>query len=135
MDFGRVTLAESPIDRGDIFMYHKTTRRHVYEDAVAMSPESDDVLLFNEAGQITESTIANIALEIDGMFYTPPVSCGLLPGTRRAWMLDRAGLLERVISVGEVLESPNVYLMNSVRGMHKINIDTSGGPMASNRES
>jgi para-aminobenzoate synthetase/4-amino-4-deoxychorismate lyase len=125
MRFGDVVLAKSPVDTGNVFLYHKTTRRRVYEDAVRMCPGSDDVLLFNEAGQVTESTVANVAVDIDGVLCTPPVRCGLLPGTQRAWQLDHAQLQERIISVQEVLGNPNVYLLNSIRGMHKVKIRVS----------
>jgi para-aminobenzoate synthetase/4-amino-4-deoxychorismate lyase len=120
--FGNVALAKNPIDASDIFLYHKTTRRTVYEDALRMCPGYDDVLLFNEAGHATETTTANIAVEINGILYTPPVRCGLLPGTQRAWLLEHARLRERILSVQEVLGSSNVYLLNSVRGMHRLNI-------------
>lgn len=122
MRFGDLALARSPVDTGDVFLYHKTTRRRVYEDAVGMCPGSGDVLLFNEAGQVTESTVANVAVEIDGVLCTPPVQCGLLPGTLRAWLLDHNQLQERIINVQEVLSNPNVYLMNSVKGMHKVQV-------------
>ncbi len=124
--FGDLVLAVSPVDSGDLFLYHKTTNRRVYEDAVRMCGGSKDVLLFNEKGEITESTVANVAVEIDGVLYTPPVQCGLLPGTQRAWMLDHAQLHERVISIEDMQSSPNVYLLNSIRGMHKVLILTSG---------
>jgi len=125
MRFGDVVLAKSSVDSGNIFLYHKTTCRRVYEDAVRMSSGNDDVLLFNEAEQITESTVANVAVQIDGVLCTPPVLCGLLPGTLRAWMLDHGQLQERVISVQEALNSSNIYLLNSVRGMHKVQIRVS----------
>jgi len=120
--FGDVVPAKCPIEKRDEFLYHKTTHRIVYEDALRMCPGYDDVLLFNEDGHATETTMANIAVEINNILYTPPVRCGLLPGTQRAWLLERARLRERVLSVQEVLKSPNVYLLNSVRGMHKVHI-------------
>ena len=80
------------------------------------------MLLFNEAGQVTESTIANLAVEMDGVLYTPPVRCGLLQGTQRALMLEQGLLQEKIISIEELLASPNIYLLNSVRGMHKVYI-------------
>jgi len=125
LHFGDVVLAGNPVNPDNVFLYHKTTRRCVYEDAVRTRPGSDDVLLFNDAGQITESTVANVAVEIDGTLYTPPVRCGLLPGTLRAYMLDQAQLQERIINVQEALNSPNVYLLNAVRGMHKVRIRAS----------
>ena len=118
--FGDIVLAKSPINKRDIFLYHKTTRRNEYDNALRMSPGYDDVLLFNEDGHITETTIANIAVEIDGQLCTPPVSCGLLPGTQRAWLLEQSLLRERILSVQEVFESSDIYLFNSIRGMQKV---------------
>ena len=120
--FSDVVLAREPVDIREVFLYHKTTCRGVYETAIRQCPGSNDVLLFNAAGQITESTIANVAVEIDRVLYTPPVRCGLLPGTLRTALLDGGQLQERIISVQELLNSPNVYLLNSVRGMHRIQV-------------
>ena len=48
--------------------------------------DCDDVILFNERGEITETTISNLFLEIDGELLTPDLSAGLLAGTfRRAF--------------------------------------------------
>jgi para-aminobenzoate synthetase/4-amino-4-deoxychorismate lyase len=41
----------------------------------------DDVLLWNERDEVTESTIANLVAEIDNSWWTPPLSCGLLPAS------------------------------------------------------
>jgi len=122
MAFGDIILAKLPIDSDNVFLYHKTTCRGVYEDAVRSRPGYNDVLLFNDAGEITESTVANVAVEIDGVLWTPPVACGLLPGTQRAWLLDQGSLWERVIGIQEALDSANTYLINSVRGMRKVRI-------------
>jgi para-aminobenzoate synthetase/4-amino-4-deoxychorismate lyase len=120
--FSDVALAAEPVDRGDVFLYHKTTQRAAYDRALRAAPGFDDVLLYNEAGEVTETTLANVAIEKDGVLLTPPVRCGLLAGTYRAWMLDERRLLEQVLSIDEVLGSDAVYLMNSVRGMHRIRV-------------
>jgi para-aminobenzoate synthetase / 4-amino-4-deoxychorismate lyase len=116
----RVVFSRAPVDASDPFLYRKTTYRTVYEAARAACPGFDDVLLFNEQGEVTESTIANVALELDGKLCTPPVTCGLLPGTLRAQLLQEGELIERPITVEEVLRSPRVYLVNSVRGKYQI---------------
>jgi para-aminobenzoate synthetase/4-amino-4-deoxychorismate lyase len=94
----------------------------VYEAARAACPGCEDVLLFNEQGEVTESTIANVAVDIAGKFATPPVSCGLLPGTLRAHLLQQGELVERRITVAEVLKAPCVFLLNSVRGVYPVEI-------------
>lgn len=125
--FSDIAVASSPVNREDVFLYHKTTHRSVYEEAVSNCPGFGDVLLYNDAGEITESTIANVAVESDGILYTPPVRCGLLPGTYRAWLLERHRIQEKVILLEEALSSPGIYLMNSVRGLHKVRVLHSGG--------
>ncbi|MEI8244082.1 MAG: aminodeoxychorismate synthase component I, partial [bacterium] len=120
--FGDLALARNPVDSGDVFLYHKTTWRQVYEDAVKACPGHEDVLLFNEKGEVTESTIANAAFELDGRLCTPPVRCGLLPGTLRAVLLERGELCERIVTRAQALAAPAVYLLNSVRGIHRVQI-------------
>ena len=121
------------MDAGDVFLYHKTTNRLVYENAVRMRPGNEDVLLFNEAGEITESTVANVAFEIDGMLCTPPVRCGLLPGTHRAWLLDHGKVRESVVTLEQALRASAVYLLNSVRGIHRVRIVSSEQPRSANQ--
>src|SRR5205085_2369807 len=41
--FGDVQLAAEPIDSDDLFLYHKTTNRRVYETALALRPGASDV--------------------------------------------------------------------------------------------
>jgi para-aminobenzoate synthetase/4-amino-4-deoxychorismate lyase len=120
--FGSITIAGSPIHSSNVFLYHKTTNRRIYEEAMKASPGFDDVILFNEKGQVTETTIANIAVEIGRKLYTPPVNCGLLAGIYRAWLIEQKRIWERIISLDELRQSPNVYLMNSVRGIQKVSL-------------
>jgi para-aminobenzoate synthetase / 4-amino-4-deoxychorismate lyase len=123
----RVVLAAGPIDSSNPFLYHKTTNRDVYQAARAARPGFDDVLLFNERGELTESTIANLAVELDGKLRTPPVTCGLLPGTLRAELLAQGVLVERQINRQEALGSPRVLLFNSVRGMYPVQVVEASG--------
>lgn len=111
----RVRLAAAPVDPSDPFLYHKTTHRGAYEAARAASPDCEDVLLWNPAREITESTIANVVAELDGALITPPVSCGLLPGTFRAELLSRGEIREGVIALADLPRCRKLYLINSVR--------------------
>jgi len=123
--FFRVALARRPVDRSDVFLHHKTTHRRVYEEAKADFPGHDDVILWNEAGEVTESTIANLAVELDGALCTPPVECGLLPGVARAELLARGVLRERRISLDDLRAAPRLFLLNSVRGLFPASLDPS----------
>jgi para-aminobenzoate synthetase / 4-amino-4-deoxychorismate lyase len=113
----RLALAKAPVDAAERFLYHKTTRRALYERALAGQPGYDDVVLWNEQGEVTETCIANLVVELDGRWYTPPVSCGLLPGTHRRRLLAEGKIAERVIRVEELRDCERVWLVNAVRGM------------------
>src|SRR2546428_2215626 len=101
-------MAAAPVSPGDVFLYHKTTHRAVYEEARASRPDADAVLLWNDAGEITEGTEANVVLEIDGRRVTPPVECGLLAGTMRAELLARGDISEQRVTTGQVRQASRI---------------------------
>lgn len=110
----RITLATEPVDTRNMFLYHKTTHRNVYEAARAGS-SADDVILWNERGEITESSRANVVVKRNGRWVTPLVECGLLGGTYRAQLLEDGIIEEGVVTKGEFIEAVEVCLINSVR--------------------
>lgn len=113
-----VALAAAPIDPTDVFLYHKTTHRAVYDAAqAACPPNAETVVLFNPHGELTESITANLAVEIDGVWVTPPVSSGLLAGTLRAELLATGQLTERVVTLADLPRITGWRLFNSVRGL------------------
>ena len=111
----RVGLATEPVHSGDLALRVKTTRREVYERAKAARPGLDDVVLWNERGEITESTIANVVAEIDNTWWTPPVSCGLLPGVFRAAVIEARMVQEGVITRDQIGRATRLWLINSLR--------------------
>jgi para-aminobenzoate synthetase / 4-amino-4-deoxychorismate lyase len=67
------------------------------QETQALIPEAEDVLLVNERGEVTESTIANLVVDLDGVLVTPPLSSGLLAGVYRQYLLDSGIIRERVL--------------------------------------
>lgn len=117
----QLVLARKPIASDDEFFKHKTDDRQRFKDLIESaqheySPEVDDVVMFNERDEITETTIANIVIYFKGQWLTPPLHCGLLAGTFRQQLLDQGVLIERVITVGQLRDAEKIYLINSVRG-------------------
>ncbi len=118
----RLVLAAGPVDEQDVFLAHKTTWRQVYaphrEHAAAQG--ADDALLWNTRGEVTETTIGSVALRDGDGWWTPPVSCGLLPGVERALGLADGRVRERVLTVAEVQRALHrggaLFFLNSVRG-------------------
>jgi para-aminobenzoate synthetase/4-amino-4-deoxychorismate lyase len=119
-DRARLRLAVSPIDSRNVFLRHKTTRREVYDNALSSAGAEgafDDVVLFNERGEVTETTRANIFVARGGRLVTPPVECGLLPGILREVLLEEGSAVEGVITIDELRKASEIYIGNSVRGL------------------
>lgn len=115
----RVGLATEPVNSNNKFLFHKTTNRVVYEKALASRPDCEDVILWNEEGEVTESTIANVVVSIDGEFFTPPQTAGLLAGTFREELLLAGKIRERVIHRNELPRAREFFLINSVQKWRK----------------
>ncbi|MFB1051324.1 aminodeoxychorismate synthase component I [Paraliobacillus sp. JSM ZJ581] len=109
-------LANSPIDKTNVFHYHKTTNRSIYQKHVSASSGAFSTLLWNEKGEITEFTFGNIVVEIDGDFFTPPITSGVLPGTYREYLLKHNRIKERIIMKNELIDADKLWFINGLRG-------------------
>jgi para-aminobenzoate synthetase/4-amino-4-deoxychorismate lyase len=103
----RIGLASTPVTSSDPFLFHKTTHRSIYPEALE--------LLRNERGELTEFTIGNLVLEIDGHRWTPPISAGLLGGVFREELLERGEIAERILHVEDLARASRVWMINSLR--------------------
>lgn len=111
----QLRLAPTPVDSSNPFLYHKTTNRRIYDDARNACPDCDDVILWNERGEITETCVGNVVVMRDGQLITPPVSCGLLPGTFRTRLMDEGKITEGVLKVEDLKKCNNIFVINSLR--------------------
>ncbi|WP_418648658.1 chorismate-binding protein [Thauera butanivorans] len=112
-----LALADRPfLQAHSEFSRYKTTRRAHYA-AFAPTTGSDvfDTVLYNEAGEITESTFGNLAMLIDGRWVTPPLACGLLPGIGRAVALREGRVVEAVVRVQDLPRVQGWAFINSLR--------------------
>ncbi|HKY47300.1 MAG TPA: aminodeoxychorismate synthase component I [Acidimicrobiia bacterium] len=111
-----------PVDPCNVFLYHKTSNRTTYDEAAARSANVDDVILVNPSGEVTETTIGNLAVEIDGVWSTPPIAAGLLPGTYRAELISVGRLSERSITVSELKNASRLARVNALRGWEPLEL-------------
>ncbi len=75
-----------------------------------------DVVLTNQHGRVTETTIANLAVRLDGTWWTPPVSDGCLPGVERGRLLDEGVLRERSLAPDDLRAADGLAVVSSLRG-------------------
>jgi para-aminobenzoate synthetase/4-amino-4-deoxychorismate lyase len=77
------------------------------------------VVLVNDRGEVTESTIANVAVRLEGRWVTPPVEAGSLPGIGRAVELEEGRVIEGPITIDDVRSSDEVALISDARGWRR----------------
>jgi para-aminobenzoate synthetase/4-amino-4-deoxychorismate lyase len=126
--FGRVRISMHRVSSQDRFVYHKTTNRELYDRELkaAITAGFDDSLFFNERGELTEGSIHNVFLVKDDIWKTPPVRCGLLPGTfREKFLRDNSGAIEEMLTMDDLISADRIYVCNSVRGMQLVTLETS----------
>ena len=116
----RFAVSASRIDSSDLFLFHKTTRRELYDREWHEYSErlgTDEVVYLNERGELAEGSRTTIFIERDGELLTPPLSAGLLPGTLRAELLAEGKAREAVLRLADLESADAVFLGNSVRGL------------------
>ncbi len=111
----KIALADEPLNKNNPFLHHKTTHRTVYSDFQKRFKDVFDVLLWNENEELTEFTNGNVVLEIDGLFWTPPISSGLLAGTFRESLIQAGIIHEKKLTIADLDKATNIWFINSVR--------------------
>ncbi len=122
----RVCIASQRTDSSDRMLFHKTTCRPLYAQALQAAVQAgfDDVLFLNNRGEVTEGAIHNVFIEKDGRWSTPPTECGLLAGVHRRHILEsQSGVEERVFSIDDLRKADGIYLSNAVRGLRRAVIE------------
>jgi len=115
----RVALAETHLHADTLWLRHKTTHRPWFDAATAWladHPEHFDLIFANEHGRLCEGSRSNVYLLLDGHWYTPPVTCGLLPGVQRAQILASGQAMERTLTRKDWHRAQGVRLSNALRG-------------------
>ncbi len=116
----RYVVSDTRLSSADLFLYHKTTRRELYDREWQHYSEkfgSDEVVYLNERGELAEGSRTSIFIERNGRLQTPALACGLLPGTLRQELLDSGQATEAILTLDDLSAAETVYLGNSVRGL------------------
>ncbi len=107
-------------------LQHKTTYRPWYLPTLEKIRQGlvFDEIFVNEHGALTEGARSNLFLQLKGVLYTPPLSCGLLNGILRQKMLAEGQCVERILSLDDLHHAEHIFCGNSVRGLIKCQLLT-----------
>ena len=83
---------------------------------------ADEAIMLDDRGFVSEGTADNIFIVKNGMIYTPPRTCGILPGITRARVMKLAEelgykVIEKEITPAELLTADEVFLTGTAAGI------------------
>ncbi len=120
---GRAVLF--PLDR--TFPKVKTTSLFslVLARQYAIEHDSDDALLVNHEGKITEGAVSNFFIVKKGVIVTPPLSDGILPGTMREILVkifkkSRLKFSEQSLFAKDIFSADEIFMTNAPRGISAV---------------
>ncbi len=120
----KVIISEKHINPDSTFQFFKTTNREVYNSELKKNNSEGffDVIFFNERKELAEGAITNIFIRKEDVWFTPPVTCGILAGIYRSHFINtNDNVKETIITINDLLTAAEVKLVNSVRGEIKVN--------------
>ncbi|MDA8414486.1 MAG: aminodeoxychorismate synthase component I [Desulfobacteraceae bacterium] len=112
----KIMIALQRVDSSDPFLYHKTSRRALYDEQLRAHPGCYDCIFLNERGELTEGSYNTIVISLKGELLTPALECGLLPGVLREELLEVGAMREAVLRLADLQAADTIWLVNSVRG-------------------
>ena len=122
----RVKISGKKTLSSDVLLRHKVSARELYNKEHKKYKKLGfyGVIFTNERDEITEGAVSNIIIKKGGFYYTPPLSCGLLNGVYRQYLINKKSfpLKEKTIFRKDVLTADAVYLCNSVRGLEEVKV-------------
>jgi para-aminobenzoate synthetase/4-amino-4-deoxychorismate lyase len=120
-----VALAAVRVRSDDPARRHKTLDRAAYDAASAWAAAHGlaDVVFLNEHGRLAEGAISTVFVrEDDGVWRTPPVAEGALPGVLRAALLADGTAREGIVTEADLRERP-LALGNALRGLRPARLE------------
>jgi len=118
----KIKISQKRLDHQDPFLYHKTTLRDLYESELKLARKQGffEVIFLNTKDQVCEGSFTNIFIQKHSRLYTPPVSCGLLPGVLRQHLLKTGKAKENILYLKDLRQADKVFVGNSVRGLLEV---------------
>lgn len=113
-------IAGERIDSASVWLAHSTTHRAFLDEPQERARNqrgADEVVFLNERGELAQGASTTIFLDIDGRTVTPPLACGVMPGTLRADLIAQGKVEERVLTMADLARAASVQLGNSVDGL------------------
>lgn len=104
-------------------IYHKTLNYgdNILEKRKSLSLGYDETIFLNLKGEITEGATSNIFFIKGNKIYTPKLSCGMLNGIIRQYILKNYEVFEEKIKLEDLENFEEAFITNSLLGIMPVN--------------
>jgi para-aminobenzoate synthetase/4-amino-4-deoxychorismate lyase len=117
----RLRLEPAPLPAARPLAGHKTTLRTEYDAGIraAEAEGAFDSLFFTPDGRLVEGGRSNVFLQLNGRWFTPPLSDGALPGVMRSLLLADPvwAATERTLRRADLAQAQAIAVCSSLRGV------------------
>lgn len=114
-------LEYSPVRRNETspLVCHKTLNYgdNILEKRRTAELSADELIFLNTRGELTEGSTTNLFLVKEGRILTPAVSCGLLPGIMRRFVIEHFPVEECILFPEDVQNAEECFVTNSLMGI------------------
>ena len=90
---------------------------NILEREEALNSGYNEVLFLNEKGYLSEGSMSNIFIIKDKEIYTPSIKCGLLPGIVRNFLIKEYKIIEKELTLEDIMMADEIFITNSLLGI------------------
>ncbi len=120
----RLTILDRPINENSPLIGIKTLPFTENIECLRLAHEAgfDDGIRFNSKGNVAESAVSNLLINIDGRWVTPSLESGCLPGITRGLALEWFEVEERTIPRDVLGQVEAMYLLSSLKDAQPVSV-------------
>jgi para-aminobenzoate synthetase/4-amino-4-deoxychorismate lyase len=117
-----VAWADEVVDAGAWVRRHKTRDRAIYDRGMreAAARGLADLVYRNDRGTLAEGAVSTVFVRRGGVWWTPPVADGALPGVLRERLLRRGRVREGSLTPADVEAADDLAIGNALRGLRRV---------------
>ena len=90
---------------------------NILEREEALNSGYNEVLFLNEKGYLSEGSMSNIFIIKDKEIYSPSIKCGLLPGIVRNFLIKEYKIIEKELTLEDIMMADEIFITNSLLGI------------------
>lgn len=114
-------LDYSPVMRNETspLVFHKSMNYgdNILEKRRTKELGIDELVFSNSKGELCEGSTTNLFFVKDGQLCTPPVSCGMLPGVMRRFVMEHFPVQEHILTKEDISDMEECFVTNSLMGI------------------